>query len=115
MSKELNLETIEPLRSYNFRILLGEIPPQLFNGYKIYNDGEKVIFETEFYETVNYICDIFELFNMEKISIEYLDYTEKKTVKKIDYVIKGLNFINESHYGDDKIKSIKLKLIVTKN
>ena len=46
-------EWVEPKMKFRFRVQFSgmEIPDYLFRKYKLYNDGEKLIFETSIYET----------------------------------------------------------------
>ena len=67
---------VEPLKSNRFIIKFNKevtVPEYLFRNFKIYNEGEKLIFKTKMYQTVNYSFNPADLFKITAVKIEYLD------------------------------------------
>jgi hypothetical protein len=103
------LQPIEPLLKNRWIINLEgiDIPDYLFRKYKIYNDADNLIFETEFYETVDFTCNLSEIFNVVGVTIKHLD--------PVGYIVggytadvKGTNFIKKCDYSSSKLMTTKL-------
>lgn len=112
----LNFKTIEPLKENRFLIKLEgvDIPSYLFRKYKIFNEGEELIFTTQFYETVQYSFNPKDFFKITGVSIEYLNPVGE-VVNALDFQVKGSNFERNQSYKNDKLQINKLKLIVNKD
>lgn len=97
-----NLKPIEPLMANRWIIkTIPEIIDDfLFRKYKFYNDGDKLIFETEFFETVHGVITPGEIMNITDIQLQYLDPIGN-VVAGHHMTIKGINFIKEHDYTDD--------------
>jgi hypothetical protein len=74
----------------------------LFSKYEIYNDGDKLMFETSCYETVK--DDIYpnELFNLTGFELLYLDPTGE-VIGGFQFNIKSFNFKTSGNYGNDDL------------
>ena len=106
-------EQFEPLKTNRWLIEFEgmNINPYLFRKYKIYNEGENMIFTTEFLETVLDTINPKEFFNIVGVKIQYLDPTGA-VVNGLQFDIKGMNFEQKMSYGKDKFKITKLKFII---
>jgi hypothetical protein len=107
---------VEPLKSNRWLIRTEgmEIEPYLFRKYKIFNEGEDIIFKTEFYETVVQTYNPKDILNIVGVTIEYLDPTGI-AVQKIKFDVKGINFEIKQSYGKDKLQITKLRFVIDKN
>jgi hypothetical protein len=107
---------IEPLKCNRWIIKLDgmDIEPFLFRKYKMYNEGEEIIFLTEYYETVQQTYNPKDLLNIVGVTIEYLDPTGV-VVQKLKFDVKGLNFEIKQSYGKDKFQIVKLRFVVNKD
>ena len=114
--EQLKYFPIEPLKENRFLINLQgtDVPSHLFRKYKIFNEGEELIFTTQFYETVQYSFNPKDFFNITGVSIEYLDPVGE-VVNALDFQVKGSNFERNQSYKNDKLQINKLKLIVDKD
>ena len=103
---------IEPAKNNRFIIKLkgADIPSYLFRKYKIFNEGEQVIFVTEFWETVNFTFNPLEFFKITDVEIEYLDPTGQKH-NSLSFEVKGSNFKKIGDYADDNITTIKMRFV----
>jgi hypothetical protein len=63
-------EYFEPLKTNRWIIKLKgcDIEEYLFRKYKIFNDGNKLMFSTEVYETVHHHINPKDLFNIEELT-----------------------------------------------
>lgn len=106
-SKELR--PIEPLLKNRWIINLEgiDVPDYLFRKYKIYNDADNIIFETEFYETVEYTCNLAEIFNVVGVKVEHLDPVGH-VVGGFTADVKGTNFVTRGNYASSKLMTVKL-------
>jgi hypothetical protein len=106
-------EQFEPLKTNRWLIEFEgmNIVPYLFRKYKIYNEGENMIFTTEFLETVLHTINPKDFFNIFGVKIQYLDSTGA-VVNGLQFDIKGMNFEQKMSYGKDKFKTTKLKFII---
>lgn len=78
------------------------IPEYTFSTYKLYNDGDKLMFETSCYETVMNHINPVELFKFHGITLQYLDPTGE-IVGGFTFDIKSLNFSSSGSYKDDNL------------
>lgn len=103
----------EPLMSNRWIIKLDgvDIPEYLFQKYELFNNGEEIIFKTQFYETVNYSVNPKNLFNITKVTIEYLDPTGI-VVNGLSFFPKGINFNIKCSYKKDNLHTTKLRIVV---
>lgn len=112
----LKFEPVEPGKTNRFIIRsIGDviIPEILFRNYKFYNDGDDLIFTTEFCETVDYVFNPKYFFSITGFKIDYLDPTGI-IYKSIIFDVKGSNFEKIGDYREDTITTNKLKFIVNK-
>lgn len=106
--------TIEPLMANRFIIKFNEevtIPEYLFRNFKIYNEGESLIFRTEMYQTVNYSFNPSDLFKMTSVTIHYLDPTGE-IVNGINFNLKGSNLVYKNDYSDDGFSLFKFQFVI---
>jgi hypothetical protein len=113
MSKLLNFKPVEPLKSNRFLIKIEgvDIPNYLFRKYKLHNESDNLIFTTSFYETVNYIFNPKDFFNIISVDIQYLDPIGE-VVNGLKFDVKGSNFESKESYKNDDLKITKLRFIV---
>lgn len=113
MANLMNFKPIEPLKSNRWIIktIPNIIDSFLFRKYKFYNDGDKLSFETEFYETVDGVVVPNEIMNITDIQLEYLDPIGT-VVAGYHIKIKGVNFIKEHAYDDDGLLVTQLFFVV---
>jgi hypothetical protein len=107
---------IEPLKENRFLIKIEgtKIHPYLFRKYKLFNDGEEMIFTTEFYETVHFSFNPKDIFDITGVSIEYLDPIGE-VVNALEFQVKGVNFEREQSYNNDELQINKFRFIVNKD
>jgi hypothetical protein len=91
-----------------------EIAPYLFRKYKMFNEGDEIIFLTEYYETTQHTYNPKDLLNIVGVTVEYLDPTGV-AVQKLKFDVKGINFEIKQSYGKDKVQITKLRFIVNKD
>lgn len=103
---------IEPAKTNRFviRLLGAEIPSYLFRKYKLYNEGDEIIFVTEFLETVEYTFNPADFFKITGVQIDYLDPTGTKH-NGIVFQVKGSNFKKVGDYSDDDFITVKLRFV----
>lgn len=114
MSKISEFKPIEPLMSNRFIIKFNEevtIPEYLFRNFKIYNEGESLIFRTEMYQTVNYSFNPSDLFKMTSVTIHYLDPVGE-VVNGINFNLKGSNLVYKNDYRDDGLSILKFQFVI---
>ena len=114
--KKFIMDAIEPLLTHRFLISsVGvEIPSNLFRKYKLFNEGENLIFTTTFIETINptFIFNPKDFFNITGFIVEYLDPTGV-AIKTLAFDVKGSNFEKECDYADDgKLSGYDMRFIV---
>jgi hypothetical protein len=105
--------SLEPLKCNRWLIRFEglDIEPYLFRKYKMYNEGDEIIFLTEYFETVQNTYNPKDLLNIVGVTIEYLDPTGA-AVQKLKFDVKGLNFEIKQSYGKDKFQITKLRFVV---
>ena len=114
MSKISEFKPIEPLMSNRFIIKFNEevtIPEYLFRNFKIYNEGESLIFRTDMYQTVNYSFNPSDLFKMTSVTIHYLDPVGE-VVNGINFNLKGSNLVYKNDYRDDGLSILKFQFVI---
>lgn len=114
MSKISEFKPIEPLMSNRFIIRFNEevtIPEYLFRNFKIYNEGESLIFRTEMYQTVNYSFNPSDLFKITDVTIHYLDPVGE-VVNGINFNLKGSNLVYKNDYRDDGLSILKFQFVI---
>jgi hypothetical protein len=107
-------KAVEPLMSNRFIIKFNEevtIPEYLFRNFKIYNEGESLIFRTEMYQTVNYSFNPSDLFKMTSVTIHYLDPVGE-VVNGINFNLKGSNLVYKNDYRDDGLSILKFQFVI---
>jgi hypothetical protein len=111
--KKLIFNPVEPLKSNRWIIKLNgmDIPPYLFRKYKIYNEGDEIIFKTEFFETIEWSYNIKDIFNIDEVTIEYLSPVGD-VINGVKFKTKGINFERKHSYSDDDLMITKLRLII---
>lgn len=116
MSNLTNFKPVEPLKSNRFLIKIEgvDIPEYLFRGYKLFNEGDEMIFTTSFYETVNYSFNPKDFFNIISVNIEYLDPVGS-VVNGLKFDVKGSNFKRKQSYAKDDLQINKLRFVVDIN
>jgi hypothetical protein len=116
---DLNFENFvpqEPQKQNRFIIRTEgvDVPPYLFRDYKLYNDGSELIFETKFFETVNYTFNPADFFKISGVTLEFLDPTGA-IINELSFEVKGSNFEQIGDYSSDELKVNKMKFIVDVN
>lgn len=109
-------ELIEPLKSNRWVIKFEgmDVPSYLFRKYKIYNEGDEIIFTTEFFESVQWSHNVKDIFNIQKVIIEYLSPVGD-VVNGLTFFPKGINFERKHSYSDDGLMITKLRFIIDVN
>jgi len=105
---------VEPLKSNRFIIKFNKevtVPEYLFRNFKIYNEGEKLIFKTKMYQTVNYSFNPADLFKITDVKIEYLDPVGE-VVNGLSFDIQGSNLSYKNDYSDDNLSMIDFQFVV---
>jgi hypothetical protein len=109
----IEFRPIEPLMENRWIIKTHpiNINPYLFRKYKMYNEGEKIIFKTEFFETVMDTYNPKELLEITDITLEYLDPTGV-VVGGLKMIVKGINFERKHSYSGNDLMITKLRVII---
>ena len=116
-SKFENFKAFEPLKTNRFLIRFNKdvfVPEYLFRKFKIINEGKKLIFTTEIYETTEYSFNPSDLFKMTDIEIDYLDPTGV-VVNGLRFEVVGANMEQKCDYGKDNLMLIKFRFVVDIN
>jgi len=114
--KDIFFPAIEPLKENRFIInFIGtNIPSYLFREYKIFNNGDNLIFTTKFFETVNFSFNPIEFFNITGVVIDYLDPIGQ-VINSLSFTVTGSNFKRKQSYSNDELQLNKLKFIIKKD
>lgn len=109
-------EYIEPLKTNRWVIKFRgcEISEHLFRRYKIFNDGSKLMFSTEVYETVAHYINPKNLFNIEEITISFLNPIGL-VVNGFNFFPKGIQFEQIGDYSLDDLLNYKILIEIDKN
>jgi hypothetical protein len=94
---------LEPLKCNRWLIRFEglDIEPYLFRKYKMYNEGDEIIFLTEYLETVQNTYNPKDLLNIVAVAVQ-----------KLKFDVKGLNFKIKQSYKKDKFQITKLRFVV---
>jgi len=106
--------SVEPLKSNRFIIKFNKevtVPEYLFRNFKIYNEGEKLIFKTKMYQTVNYSFNPADLFKITDVKIEYLDPVGE-VVNGLSFDVQGSNLSYKNDYSDDNLSMIDFQFVI---
>lgn len=106
---------IEPLKSNRWVIKTSPtvITDFLFREYKMFNEGENIILETSFFETILGVYNPKDLMNITDITIEYLDPIGE-VVGGLTMTVKGINFEKHHSYSDDNLLITNLRFVIDK-
>lgn len=106
----------EPAKENRFivKLINVDIPEYLFRKYEIFNEGDELIFTTEFWESVVYTFNPSDFFKITSVDLSYLDPTGTEH-NGLTFDVKGSNFNKVGSYASDEITTIKLRFIVDKN
>jgi hypothetical protein len=105
---------VEPLKSNRFIIKFNKevtVPEYLFRNFKIYNEGEKLIFKTKMYQTVNYSFNPVDLFKITAVKIEYLDPVGE-VVNGLSFDVQGSNLSYKNDYSNDNLSMIDFQFVI---
>lgn len=104
---------IEPLKNNRFLITFKDVnvPQYFFRNYEMYNEGEEMIFTTEFLESVVYTFNPRDFFKINSVKLEYLDPIGD-IVGGLMFNVKGSNFSKKGDYADDSIQTTQLRFVV---
>lgn len=91
-----------------------EIPEYLFRKYEIYNEGEDLIFTTEFIEPLHFTFNPKELFNISKIEIKHLAPTGIE-VSNITFDVVGSNFEQKGDYSEGNLLTNSFRFVINKD
>lgn len=114
MNDNLKITSIEPKKSNRFIInVVGtDIPHHLFTGYKMYNEENTIIVETQFYETVDWTFNPREYFDIEDLLIQHLDAMGNVLVT-LDFKVDKIYYEQSGSYYDDEFLINKLKFVTS--
>lgn len=103
---------MEKLKSNNFVInVVGtDIPHELFQSYRMYNEGKTIIVETEFHETEDYIFNPQEFFDIQDLLIQNLD-ENREVISTYDFSIDKIFYEKSCSLNDEGFAVNKLKFI----
>lgn len=109
----MKFENFEPLMENRWIINTHPISiiPYFFRKYKMYNEGELIIFETEFLETVETTYNPKELLNITDITLEYLDPIGSRT-GGLKMKVNGVNFTRKHSYSGNDLMITKLRIVI---
>lgn len=110
---KLVFEAVEPLMANRWMIETApiRINPYLFRKYRMFNEGEEIVFKTEFMETIKDAYTPTELMNITDIKLKYLDPTGE-SVFELDMNVNGLNFDKKHSYSDNDLLITKMRFII---
>lgn len=105
--------TYEPLMANRWIIETSptEITPYLFRKYRMFNEGDKIVFKTEFLETVDISYNPLDLMEITNITLKYLDPVGE-VVGGFKMIVGGLNFDKKHSYSDDKFLTTKMRFVI---
>jgi len=103
----------EPLFTNRFKISSYgvEIPSYLFRKYKIFNDGEELIFTTEFYENVMFTLNPNDFFEITDFNIDFLDPVGE-VISNMSFGVRKCNFSKSGTYSKCELSLIKLRYTI---
>ena len=108
-----NFKSIEPLKKNRFIIQFTgiDIPDFIFRNFKIYNQGDDIIFETKIWQTSSYTFNPGDFYRIVGVRIDYLDPIGA-TANGYTFDVKGSNFKIKKSYEDDGISTVKFRFVV---
>ncbi len=109
----MKFENVEPLMENRWIIRTHpiNINPYLFRKYKMYNEGDTIIFKTEFLETVMDTYNPKELMEITEITLEYLDPIGS-VVGGLKMKVNGINFKRKHSYSGNDLMITKLIIVI---
>ena len=114
MANKLNdFKIYEPLKENRWIIETypTQINPCLFRKYRMFNEGEKIIFKTEFVETIEETYNPKELLEITDIDLKYLSPVGD-VVGGYKLVVGGLNFDKKHSYSNDDLLITKMRFVI---
>ena len=114
MTNKLNdFKIYEPLKENRWIIETypTQINPCLFRKYRMFNEGEKIIFKTEFVETIEETYNPKELLEITDIDLKYLSPVGD-VVGGYKLVVGGLNFDKKHSYSNDDLLITKMRFVI---
>lgn len=84
-----------------------DIPSYAFKNFKLYNEGSDLIFKTNFFETVNFIYNPADFFEIVAMTLQFLDPVGD-VIGGFTSDIKGTNFIKTGDYFYDDLLTTEL-------
>ena len=105
----------EPKMKFRFNIRFHglDVPSFLFRNYKMYNDEEKLVFETSFYETVEHSFNPLSFYKVYDVEIDFLDGVGKK-ISGWKFAVNGISFETSGDYSSDDLMTYSFKFEVDK-
>lgn len=112
-NKMFEFRAYEPLRANRWIIETSptEITPYLFRKYRMFNEGDKIVFKTEFLETVDETYNPLDLMDITDITLKYLDPVGE-TVGGFKMIVGGLNFDKKHSYSSDDLLITKMRFVI---
>jgi hypothetical protein len=98
---------------FNLGFMGMDVPEYLFRGYKLYNDADKLIFETSFYETVSFTSNPVDFFKIYGVNVLFLEPTGQVASSWV-FDVEGISFETEANYKDAELLTFKFKFEVNK-
>jgi hypothetical protein len=114
MSKITDFTPVEPLKSNRFLIKFNDevkVPEYLFRSFKIYNEGDNLIFKTKIFQTVDYSFNPSDIFKITDVKIEYLDPIGE-VVNGLSFDVQGSNISFKNDYADDSLSTIYFQFVI---
>lgn len=110
---DLTFQQIEPLKSNRWVIETFPLKINyfLFRNYKMYNEGEKIIFETKFLETILDSYNPKDLMEITDITLMYLSPIGE-IINGYKMIVSGVNFEKKHSYKSDKLLTTKLRFVI---
>lgn len=87
------------------------INPYLFRKYRMFNEGDKILFKTQFLETVEESFNPTDLLEITDITLKYLNPVGD-VVGGFKMVVGGLNFDKKHSYSDDDLLITKMRFVI---
>ena len=111
--KLIDFKIYEPLKENRWIIETypTQINPCLFRKYRMFNEGEKIIFKTEFVETIEETYNPKELLEITDIDLKYLSPVGD-VVGGYKLVVGGLNFDKKHSYSNDDLLITKMRFVI---
>lgn len=112
-NKLIDFKMYEPLKANRWIIETypTQITPYLFRKYRMFNEGEKIIFKTEFLETIDETYNPKELLEITDITLKYLSPVGD-VVGGYKMVVGGLNFDKKHSYSSDDLLITKMRFVI---